>query len=194
MVQLEIFGIGLVNAWKSRKFAHQYSIRNVVGEKLLRAGRVVIIQLCVFFHLFSFGNSTCPDKNMQNEMVQPGRDQVKAKMTWQFPWQLPLRLPAMQVSWCPPSEVTFWDVDRTQWNFLLLSWNQIGFQTKLIKSRANSYSWDSLPLLWSFKDFREGKADASFSRRKKRVFSWMTPDNKLLFWRHWWSRPWSWSF
>lgn len=91
--------------------------------------------MCIF-HLFSFGNSTCPGKNKQkwNGAVRerPGWGQDDMAV----PWQLPLRLSAMQASWCPPSEVTFWDGNRTLWTFLLLSWNQIRFQTKLIKSRA----------------------------------------------------------
>lgn len=89
-----------------------------------------------------------------------------------IPWQLPLGLSAMQALSCPLSGVKFSDVGRTLWTFLLLSWNQIRFQTKLMKSRALKLT-PTLGIPWHccgvLKPQREGKANASVSGRKGSV-------------------------
>lgn len=135
---------------------------------MLKVSKIVIIQLhasCIWkFHMPY-------DESKQTEMVRrPGQGQGATAI----PWQLPLRPSATHASWCPLSGVKFSDVGRTLWTFLLLSWNQIRFQTKLIKSRALKLTTTTLGIPWHccevLKPQCEEKANASVSRRKGSVF------------------------
>lgn len=186
-MQLEIFRSVLLNGWKSRKAAHQHSIWNVVGEKNLKVNKIVIIQL----HVFCIWKFHMPyDNSKQTETVQSGRGQDKAKVPRQF-----LGSSLWDLKPCKPHGalclgVKFSDVGRNLWTSLLPSWNQIRFQTKLIKSRAVKLT-PTLGIPWHCLSVKEKLMHLSAG--EKAVFSSVAPDHKLLSWRYWWSRPW-WCF